>query len=353
MGKKWRQYAVGRYRLGILNGIAVVRWTDAQGAHRRRLGRLSEVEARAELDAFARRVHVLKTESSATVGQVFEAYTDDRKRDGKLIKAFLWNWKALRGRFANLPVDAVNADICRDYARDRRDAGIKPGTIWTELTRLRSCLNWATKRRMIDRAPYVWVPSKPPPRNIVLTEAEVGALIDACIEPHVRLFVILAITTAARSGAIVALTWDRVDLEAGRIDFREPEVVDPLTKRVRKSRSVVPITPEARAALQTARDGALSPYVIEWAGQRVQKIRKGFSMAVARAGLPSTVTPHVLRHTAASWLESEGIGMERIARLLGHRDPATTRTIYAKPDVESLRPSANIIDMKIRKGTKR
>ena len=352
MGKRWRKYSVGPYRLGQLNGRAVVRWRDGTGVTQRRVlcqSGASEVEARAALDAWARRVAVIKAEHAQTVAELYAAYTQDRERDGKIIANFRDSWRALGQRFGRMPVDAVNADVCRDYAAERTRQGVKPGTIWTELTRLRSCLNWAAKRHAIARAPYVWVPSKPPPRNTVLSEDQARSLIDACVSPHLRLFVVLALTTGARSGAILGLTWDRVDFERGLIDFREPEVINPLTKRVRKARAVVPIADEVRAALQTAKAGTLSEYVIEWDGQRVAKVRKGFEMAARRAGLPAGTTPHVLRHTAASWLDSEGVAMERISRLLGHRDLNTTRTIYAKPDVETLRPSAEVLSMRLKR----
>jgi integrase len=38
----------------------------------------------------------------------------------------------------------------------------------------------------------------------------------------------------------------------------------------------------------------------------VKCIRKGFRAAVARAGLPSKITPHVLRHTVLTWLDEDG-----------------------------------------------
>jgi integrase len=165
---------------------------------------------------------------------------------------------------------------------------------------------------------------------------------------HVKLFVILAITTAGRKGALLALTWDRVSFEHATIDLREPETIDPLTKKARKSRAIVPMTALARAALTEAKAGALTDHVIEWDGEPVKNIRKGFMAAVERAGLKD-VTPHSLRHVAASWLASSGIEMELIARHLGHRDPSVTRQVYAKPDVESMRPAAEIIDMRIRR----
>lgn len=74
--------------------------------------------------------------------------------------------------------------------------------------------------------------------------------------------------------------------------------------------------------------------------------------AVSRAGLDG-VTPHTLRHTAASWATNSGASMEFVAKLLGHRDPTTTRTVYAHADVDSLRPAADVIDMRIRRGVSR
>ena len=72
-----------------------------------------------------------------------------------------------------------------------------------------------------------------------------------------------------------------------------------------------------------------------------------FAAACDAAGLTG-VTPHVLRHSVATWLDEDGIPIERISKLLGHRDPKTTRTIYSKPGVQVLRPAADVIDLRLR-----
>lgn len=74
----------------------------------------------------------------------------------------------------------------------------------------------------------------------------------------------------------------------------------------------------------------MTEYVIEWAGQPVKSIKRGFREAVKRAGLDKSVTPHVLRHTAASWMAEAGIPMSEIAAVLGHSDSRTTERVYAK-----------------------
>lgn len=358
MGKRWRKYEVGRYRLGVLRSKdgrdeAVVCWRDDDGKHRHRLGVFSEGEGRTAVDSFVGRVEALKARDSQTVGDIYKAYVVDREKDGKLIATFRDNWKALAPRFAALKVADVNADVCRDYATARAKQGRSTGTIWTELTRLRSAINWAFKRRVITSCPYVWVPVKPAPKQRVLTQEEIWRLTDAATAPHVKLFIGLALATGGRSEAIVGLKWDQVDFgdgEDGTIDLREKEVVNPLTKKVRKGRAIVPMSAEIRAMLTVAKTLALTDYVVEWDGAPVKKIRKGFTAAVERAGLGSDVTPHVLRHTVASAATDAGVPMLKISRFLGHRDSMTTEKIYAKSSPDSLRQMNNVL--KIQRGKK-
>jgi integrase len=345
---KWRRYSVGKYRLQQLNGRAHVVWLDEQGRRQRRvLGATDEVTGRAELDAFAKSVSLLRARQATTIGELYAAYAADRERDGKLADNFHWSWRALAPRFGSLPFDALTVDACRDYAEERLRT-VKPGTVWTELNRLRSCLNWAEKRRVIQRAPYVWVPSKPAPKDRVLTPDEVAKLMEAAVEPHVRLFMVLAITTGARAEAILELTWAQVDFNKGLIDLRSRDVANPLTKRVRKGRSIVPMTEEARFDLLQAKAGALTDHVIEYGGKPIGKISKGFNEARRRAAL-SDVTPHTLRHSVVTWLNEDGIPLEDISRMVGHKDVATTRRIYAHPSAETLRPAADAVSRRLRR----
>jgi integrase len=42
---------------------------------------------------------------------------------------------------------------------------------------------------------------------------EADTLLEGADAPHVRLFIVLALYTAARAGALLSLTWQQVDLE--------------------------------------------------------------------------------------------------------------------------------------------
>jgi integrase len=191
---------------------------------------------------------------------------------------------------------------------------------------------------MIDRAPKIWMPPPAPPRDRRLTREEVSAFIAACALPHVKLFAILAATTGARMGAILSLTWDRVDIDRCLVHYADPTVV--LTKR---GRATAPINTLARDALTEARRGATTPFVIEWAGQRVRSVKKGLSAAGKRAGTP-WVTAHVFRHSAACIMAESGVPMAEIAQMLGHKDSRTTEAVYARFSPSYLRRAAATLE---------
>lgn len=347
MGKRWRKHEVGGYRLQQLKGQAVAVWREGGKRHRFRLGECTdEQQARGKLSAFAHaRASIPALTGSQTVGALFAAYLKDREADGKGTRVMRADWKALEPHFGSLAPETVTAEICRQYAAERLRS-VSQGTVWTELTRLRSALNWAVKRRLLSplSAGYVWVPVKPEPKSRVLSAQEIENLVDGCCMPHVRLFVIVALATGARSGAILDLTWERVDFEAGIINLRSDEVFNPLTKKARKGRAVLPMSDDARAALSEAKAAAMSPYVIEWNGERVKSIKKGFSEACRRAGL-SDVTPHTIRHTVATALDAAGIEPRHISRYLGHRSQAST-AIYTHPKPDALRQAADVVQIR-------
>jgi site-specific recombinase XerD len=63
------------------------------------------------------------------------------------------------------------------------------------------------------------------------------------------------------------------------------------------------------------------------------------SIAARRAGIPGRVHAHRLRHSAATAMLRGGGSLTEIGQTLRHVRPVTT-AIYAKVDVEALRPLA-------------
>jgi len=236
-------------------------------------------------------------------------------------------WANISKVFAGKYPRFVTEETCRYYNKIRRAEGVTSGTVRNELQVLRTVLNWGSRRRKIINDDYqVWVPTGSPPRSARLTREQAKDLIGACQSDHLRLFIILALSTGARAMALFDLTWDRVDFERGLIDLRAP-VED---YRLFKGRAVVPMTQTARTALLQAKEKARCNHVIEYRGQRIQRaIWQGFRDAAARAGVP-WCTPHVLRHTAATWMVEGGAQMSEVSQFLGHADSRITERVYAK-----------------------
>lgn len=354
-----RGYKLGRYR-----GDWCVVWRD--GATRRRYSldvsvKRPPAEGLAALGAFVRRREAAQLADSGplTIETIFKAYIEDRRKEGKNVKGQEWIWSSLAPTFAPLmpddletliEVEGEDRTICHKYAVEMAAKGLARDTIWDRLSYLRTAINWAGKRNLLARKPFVWVPQKGKPRDIVVEEGEVLSVLAGCREPHIRLFVLLAIGTGARKAAILQLTWDRVDFERRIIDFRDKREKSILDKRGQKGRSVVEFGLALEIALREAKEAARSGHVIEWAGGPVKDVKKGLMAAIDRAGLKGRkFGAHALRHSAATWLADESVDMRKIQKMLGHRNIKTTEEIYAKYRKGYLTEAANVIDLKLAK----
>ena len=321
--------------IGRLKGRYVVSWKGDDGRRRRfRLEALSRKEAEAEaIDVFRRET---VTASGQTVEALWKLYLNERQ-GRPIVKSMSSTVKAMSRPFGALRPDQITVEHCREYDISRRSAGIRQGTVWTELGHLRIVLNWAEKKGLIDRAPHIELPQKPAPRERHLTRAEALSLLNAEAQPHILLAIRLMLSTAGRVGAILDLTWDRVDMERRRINLRS-EGTGP-----RKGRAVVPINDTLYEKLAEARLAAQTEFVIEWNGKPVRSIRKGFGVAVRSAGLKD-VTIHTLRHSAAVMMVEAGTPMDEVAQYLGHSNPSITYKVYGRFSPSHLRKASKALE---------
>jgi integrase len=242
--------------------------------------------------------------------------------------------------------DHLTKEQSRLYARRRRQEGHevgpkdarrrKPtgnGTIIRELVTLRAALRWAVGQKWIASDPPIETPRAPPARDRWLTKPEAGRLLAAAQMPHVRLFIALALSTAARRGALLELPWAAVDLAGRKIDLGEG--------KGNKRRAVVPINDDLLPLLEEAKRGATTPYVIEFGGERIADVKTGLAAAARRAGL-SNVTAHTFRHTAATWMAIDGVPLDDIAMFLGDNQNTVER-VYRKHTPEYLTRAARAL----------
>jgi len=321
------------YRSKLYRGWYYVVWSDETGNTRRRSLRTQDSEEAARgLEDFKRG---MDAPPGASVGQLVQSYLDykqTRIRDHARLKMA---WDRAKDTFGALRPDQITPELCDEYISMRRIAGRGDATILKEINTLRQAMNW----HKVQTARFE-APSAPAPRDRHLDKEEARRLLDACVQPHVALFVMLALRTAGRRGALLDLTWDRVDFKRKQIRL----AVD--GEQNRKRRATIPIeSEELMTALKAAYEARQSKtnHVIEYAGAKVGNIKKGFAAAAKRAGLDD-LTPHDLRHTAAVWMAEDGVPMDEIAQYLGHTNSNVTFSVYARFSPTHLRKAARSLD---------
>lgn len=323
--------------IGRLRGGFCVYWRDKDGKRTRH-----QLEARTRKEAEAEGLEVYRTATYAsrkkdpTTAEIWSAYCADLG-DKPTAKTMGYTGKAILPFFGNMYPDHITKGTCEKYATMRDAEGKSPGTTHTELGHLKSALNFAKATRMIDRVPHIWRPSKPETDKRILNAGEARALIDGAHDPHIRLALVLLLGTAARVGAILDLTWDRVDFERSTINLRLSDTV------TRKGRAVVPMNGMTRSALTVAHKAAMSDFVVEYAAGPVKNIRKGVMGAVDRSGI-GHVRIHDLRHTAAVTMLSAGHPIEMVAQVLGHSNVSMTYKVYGRYLPESMSPAVDVLN---------
>jgi integrase len=236
-------------------------------------------------------------------------------------------------------VAEVTRETCRAYEKARARSA---GTVRRELGVLRASINHGYKNGRLTRVVAIHVPDRPEPRDRWLTRNEAAALLRAALsEPRVRLhlplFILLGLYSGARKEAILSLRWSQVDLDAGRIDFNTPGA-----RRTNKRRARIPIPGRLLWHLRRAsKRGTELGFVISENGKRLGDVKRGFASACRRAGLED-VSPHVLRHTCATWLMQRGVPMWEAAGFLG-MSRETLERVYGHHHPDYLRSAAEAL----------
>lgn len=203
-----------------------------------------------------------------------------------------------------------------------------PATISQRMYAVRSFHRWLhdTKRAKTNPAAAVRVPSVPEALSTSPTAAAIQRILDAhgatARGVRDRAIVSMLYGCGLRVSELLHLGLDDVDLDARRMT---------VTGKGRKRR-LVPIpngTMDDLRAWLALRDDELSPYVFPGrsrAGMRTQEaVYAALKNAARRAGVdPARIHPHALRHAFATHLHARGVSLQRIQRLLGHSNIATT-----------------------------
>lgn len=327
------------------NRIALGQWLILDGSKQIGTGFPKEANRDAEerlaeyvLESF-RPERVERDIEQISVSDVLTTFYQDCRDDQVNKRTFDGRIERLNEWWGAKMLSEVNGATCRAYAKHRGS----PGGARRDLEDLRAAINYHAKEGLHRGIVRVTLPPKGAPRERWLTRQEAAKLIWAAwryreaqrrhrgadagkVLPtsrrplqHVARFILMALYTGTRAGAVASASpykaegrsW--VDLDAG-LFYRLAEG----KKATNKRQPTAPIPQHLLAHMRRWKERNIAAsHFVEHNGKPVKEVSKGFAHAVELAGLEGKVTPHTLRHTAATWLMINGVEIWEAAGFLG------------------------------------
>lgn len=314
------------------SGIIYICWSTLTGTQRVSTGTKDLGQAERERARFIAGLDNPEAPKQPTITYILDRYYKDHGSKARSSETITHNINALKAFFGDLQPQHLSSGTLERYAKSR---GKSDGTILRELGTLKAALRFGQGNRWIGPVPVFKMPVRqPPPKDRWLTKGQVRKLLEACKSRHQRLFIRLALSTAARTSAILELKWESVDFETGLISFGRGHG--------NKRRATVPMNGELRDALEEAQQLALTDYVIEYHGESIKRAYRAFSRLSTELGFKCS--PHILRHTAATWMAMDGVELSKIARFLGDSEKTVER-VYAKFSPDYLKTAISALEL--------
>jgi integrase len=319
-------------------GLYYIVWTEDGRSRERSTGTADSTAAQIELAQFLqRRTSGVRTRdpSEFLVTEALTAYLEHLEAIGKDCERAAYASVPLTDYFAGKSIAEVPS-LCVGFQRWRKASN---GTVRRDLGVLQSAMKYALEAQLVTRHVVIKLPAAPPPRERWLTRSEAAILIAGALgfqptvidiktrlpvkwkritrpQYHLALFILLCIYTGRRKEAILSLRWSKVDIVRGKIDFRRDG-----TAETKKKRGRCALPARLRPHLIRAKGEAPNiGHVIRWEGAAIDEIKTSFNNAVRRVYLKG-VTPHTLKHTAATWLMQSGKDPFKISDFLATSVP--------------------------------
>ena len=349
-----REYRVGDFWISRRTGSKAWyrTWYDCAGQQTRRvsLGTADFEIAKQKLDEWwmAERLKHSRQLSpgEVTLAEVFKEYYDNhgaKLRSGKTIKILLRYWLDFWGTAVVSDArDVVRQEQFRAFLEAK---GLRHNSVNRTLEIGRAALNRAYRRGVIASVPYINCLEvenlRPMGRPLSLDECR-RLYWKGSEEPHFRLYMLMALGTAARPEALTTLTWPQVDFENGLIHLN-PEG----RKQTSKRRPIVRMPATLLKALEALPKN--TPRVLMFRGRPLARLVSVWPKVKDRAKLPGRVNAYSLRHTVASYLRGQRVPPWEVSAQLGHRLEGYSMTErYTHLDPTYLAKSAKALDKMLR-----
>jgi integrase len=296
-------------------------------------------------------------DGKSTVGQVFEAWLTSKQGTirPKTYERYASLIKRHGSEIGSIRLSKLDVADLEHLYRSREQI-VSPKTVRHLHFVIKASLAWAVRRGMLSRSPAELITPEELPRITrqrmrVLSIEESQALMGAARGTKAEGLITFALVTGARIGEVMGLTWDRVDLQSGRVRITHslqylagtPTLVEPKTNAAVREIVLPEFALKVILAHRTAQheralrlgpawSNKLNLVFVRETGEPLNRhavLRQYLRPLLKTAKLPPTVRVHDLRHGAASLMLSQGIPVPVVAELLGHATPAITMSIYS------------------------
>lgn len=263
----------------------------------------------------------------------------ERTRDGYERNLRLY----LLPRFGLKRAQELTTDDVARLIAELEAQGLAGWSIRGVLTTLSSLCSWAVRRGKMPLNPVHGLERAERPKadareKRVLDREEIGRLLEASPEVY-RPLLTTAVFSGLRLMELLGLRWCDVDGNELHVRHQLSRSGGLVPLKTKAGKRDVVLMPELTALLKRHRLAARysqpgDPVFASRVGKPFpfRKVQRGMDAAVAQARFdPGKRQPtlHDLRHTFASLLIAQGLDVVFIARQLGHKDPATTLSVYA------------------------
>lgn len=259
-------------------------------------------------------------------------------------------WRARLSRLNDFwgahKLSEINGDTCKAYVEQRgSDGGAR-----RDLEDLRAAITYHAKKTLHRGVVLVSLPAKGEARDAWLTRSEAARLLSVCWRTremqrrdrknkrarkkptakfplrHLARFILIGLYTGTRAGAIASASpyeiegRSFVDLDAGvfhrraigkrATNKRQPPVrlPDHLLSHMRRWKAIEDARPKGVRRAE---------HFVEFNGAAVKSVKTAFYTATRLAKIDKQISPHTLRHTAATWLMLNGAEPYDAAHFLG------------------------------------
>ncbi len=245
---------------------------------------------------------------------------------------------------AKIEVREITHEQISDYLAHRKRTGLSAASIKLVVVAIKIFFRWLQARQRIARDPAEVLPLPRTERYLpeTMNELQVEHLLDGVPENvprglRDRAMLELLYASGLRVSELVNARLENLDLESRIIR---------VTGKGNKMR-LVPVGAKACAAITLYLAKERPDFVCKKTGSEVFLSSRGTKLTTVRiwqivktcaknAGLDLNVYPHLLRHSFATHLLSNGADLRIIQELLGHADISTTQ-IYTHVDQQRLK----------------